>query len=294
MSGVFLCLGRSGQVATALAQAATRREIDLVCFGRGDVNLSERGAVADLIARLNPSVVFNAAAYTQVDKAETEEQAAYDLNATMPGEAANAAATIGAKFLHLSTDYVFAGDKTGPYLENDPTGPMGAYGRTKLAGELAVLAANPKAFVLRTAWVYSATGSNFVKTMLRLAATRPELGVVGDQRGCPTFADDIAEAMFNLAASQGPGGLFHLTASGNATWAEFATAIFEQSAKLGGPTASVKAITSADYPTPAKRPANSELSGEKLRQTHDISLPEWRDGLQRCLEQIKESAWRVS
>jgi dTDP-4-dehydrorhamnose reductase len=294
MSAGLLCLGQSGQVASSLREIAKVRSSDLVCVGRDELDLSAKGAVADLIGRIKPKVIFNAAAYTMVDKAEMDEQAAFDLNAAMPGEAAQAAREIGAQFLHLSTDYVFAGDKVGPYKEDDPTAPMGAYGRTKLAGELAVRSVYPEAVILRTAWVYSKTGTNFVKTMLRHASTRPELTVVGDQRGCPTFADDIANAMMALANRHAQGGLFHLTAAGSATWAEFATAIFEGSAQLGGPSAEVRVITSAEYPTPAKRPANSELSGQKLASTFGLSLPHWRDGLKRCLQQIKETGWRVS
>jgi len=196
---------------------------------------------------------------------------------------ARAAARLGVPLVHISTDYVFPGDKPTPYLESDSTGPTGVYGASKLAGEDAVLASGADVAILRTAWVYSPFGANFAKTMLRLATTRDEVSVVADQHGCPTSALDLADAAMtvaaNLAASADPGlrGLFHATGAGEGSWADFAEAIFAASAIAGGPSASVRHIPSSEYPTPAQRPANSRLDCTRLATTHGVRLPEWRD-----------------
>jgi dTDP-4-dehydrorhamnose reductase len=220
-----------------------------------------------------------------VDKAESERDLAFAINATGAGAVARAAQRLGVPVVHVSTDYVFAGDKGEAYVEDDATGPTGVYGASKLAGEQAVMASGADAAILRTAWVYSPFGANFVKTMLRVAGTRDELAVVDDQRGCPTNALDLADACIavarHLAGGDDPAqrGVFHATGSGEGTWADFAEAIFAASAAVGGPVARVKRITTAEYPTPAKRPANSRLSGEKLEAAHGVRLPDWQTSL---------------
>ena len=243
--------------------------------------------------RRAPDLVVNAAAYTAVDKAEQEPAAAHAINALGAGATAEAAAGLGIPVIQVSTDYVFDGAKPDPYTEDDPTGPLGSYGRSKLEGEAAVAAANPRHVILRTAWVYAPYGQNFVRTMLRLAATRPELGVVADQHGCPTAARDIAATILGVAAQllthpddKARRGVFHMAAQGEAVWADVAEAIFGRSAALGGPSATVRRITTADYPTPARRPANSRLDCSKLQRLYGIALPPWRVSLESCVERL--------
>ena len=203
-----------------------------------------------------------------------------------------AAARLGLPLLHISTDYVFAGTASRAYTEDDPTGPQGVYGASKLAGEVAVLAAHANAVVLRTAWVISPFGANFVKTMLRLAETREELGVVGDQFGNPTSALAMADALLAIAAnlldSKDPAlrGTFHLAGSGDTTWSGLAEAVFARSAALGGPTARVRPITTSEYPTPASRPANSRLDCAKLQQIHNVRLPDWQTSLDETVARL--------
>jgi dTDP-4-dehydrorhamnose reductase len=194
-------------------------------------------------------------------------------------------------FVHISTDYVFDGSKTGPYIETDPRAPLGVYGASKAKGEEAIAAAGGDDAIVRTAWVYSAFGANFVKTMLRLASTRDELGVVGDQHGCPTWAQDVAKATLLLSQRLVEGdaaakGLFHAAGAGDASWADFAQAIFTGSAARGGPTARVKPITTADYPTPARRPANSRLACDRLQGVLGWRPGPWRDSLSSCLDEL--------
>jgi dTDP-4-dehydrorhamnose reductase len=289
-----LCLGRSGQVAQALSRAgAAASDITLETAGRERADLSVPGEGARLVREVAPDVVINAAAWTAVDAAETHEAEARRLNALAPGELAAAARDVGARFITLSTDYVFDGSKDGPWLESDPVGPVSAYGRTKLEGEQLTLASDPEALVLRTAWVYGPIGQNFVRTMLRLAAARDELRVVADQTGNPTSADDIAEAVLCLArlarSGEVGGGIYHMAGRGETDWAGFARAILSASGRLGGPTAHVVPITTADYPTPARRPANSRLDCSKLQCIAGISLAHWSDSLGRCMATIAAS-----
>ncbi len=229
-----------------------------------------------------PNVIVSAAAYTAVDKAESDEEAATVINGIAPGKIAEVAAALGVPVIHLSTDYVFDGSKSSPYLESDPVAPIGAYGRSKLAGEQAVAAATTNHAILRTAWVYSPFGKNFLKTMLKLAETRDSLNVVDDQIGNPTSSLDIADAVLtvasNLLASDDPAlrGTFHMTGAGEASWADFAVEIFARSAQVDGVTAEVGRILSSAYPTPAKRPANSRLDCSLLEARHGAKLPDWR------------------
>ncbi|WP_102957974.1 dTDP-4-dehydrorhamnose reductase [Mangrovicella endophytica] len=284
-----LVTGTAGQVSQSL-QALSSPEIEIVAVGRPRLDLADPASVAAAIEDVQPHAVVNAAAYTAVDKAESDETAAFAVNRDGAGAVAAAAAAGGIPIVHLSTDYVFPGDKTEPYQEADIVGPTSVYGRSKLAGEQAVAAANPAHVILRTAWVYSPYGANFVKTMLRLAADRDTVRVVADQQGTPTHAGDIAAAIAivlqQIAADpQGSSwrGVFHMTGSGETSWAGFAEAIFAASRGLGGPSAVVQPITTAEYPTPARRPANSRLSNARFRSTFGHSLPDWQDGTRRCV-----------
>lgn len=279
--------GRAGQVAMALAERAAAAGHVVVPLARPafDLAATDEAAMYAQLADAACDVVVSAAAYTAVDRAETEPELAFAINAAGPERLARATAALGLPLLHLSTDYVFAGDGSRPWREDDPTGPQGVYGASKLAGEQAVLAAHPGAAILRTAWVYSPFGANFVKTMLRLAQTREDVGVVADQFGNPTSAFDIADAVLAVAGrleqDRDPalGGVFHMAGGGDAHWAALAEAVFAESAALGGPSARVRPIATADYPTPARRPANSRLDCTKLEQVHGVRLPPWRQSL---------------
>ncbi|MBO0905054.1 dTDP-4-dehydrorhamnose reductase [Jiella sonneratiae] len=291
----ILVTGRDGQVARCLADLADDRHA-ITCLGRPELDLTDRASVEAAIAHLAPAIVVNPAAYTAVDKAESEREAAFAVNAAGAENVAAAAAAAGIPIVHLSTDYVFAGDKDGPYVESDATGPTGVYGASKLEGERLVLAANPKAVVLRTAWVYSPYGNNFLKTMLRVATDRDVLRVVADQRGTPTYAPDIAAgilAVCDRLAAEPEGvspGTYHMVASGETTWAGFAEAIFAASKARGGPFAAVEKIATADYPTPARRPANSRLDPTRFQTVFGHALPEWKGGVDRCLSALAASA----
>lgn len=289
----ILVIGRNGQLARALVRRAGARGVKVRVLGRPELDLVHADTIAAQITAQRPSVVINAAAYTAVDKAEDEPARAQAVNAEAAGAIARGAAEAGAAVIQVSTDYVFAGDKTSPYVETDPTGPTGVYGASKLAGEELVLAANPRAIVMRTAWVFDASGANFVRTMLRVAKSRPEVGVVADQRGCPTFADDLADAVLAVAARPERVGIYHCAGAGEISWAGFAEEIFAQSARRGGPSASVKHIGTSDYPTRAKRPANSRLDCAKLAADYGVVMRPWRDALGACLDQIAADGWRV-
>ncbi|MCQ8184171.1 dTDP-4-dehydrorhamnose reductase [Parvularcula maris] len=278
----ILVAGRSGQVAQSLAEAAADRPgMELVCLGRPDLDIADLDSVKKAFAAHAPDLVINAAAYTAVDQAETDRDEAYAGNEGGPKNLAEAASAAGVPLFHISTDYVFDGEGTEPYEETDPVSPLGVYGSSKLAGEEAVLKAHEQAAIFRTAWVYGVYGKNFLKTMLRLAADRDELGVVADQRGAPTSSHDIAKGLLDVAEAWLGGkverGIYHMTAGGEAVWADFAEAIFEESAAQGGPSATIRRIPSSEFPTPAKRPSYSVLSSDKLAATYDVRLPHWRD-----------------
>jgi dTDP-4-dehydrorhamnose reductase len=274
----------------SLEERARGTGVQIVAIGRPDLDLAAPAeAISDALAAIRPDAIISAAAYTQVDKAESEPDLAFAVNESGARALAKAARELGVPIVHLSTDYVFDGSMPDPYVETDPTGPTGVYGASKLAGEHAVVEEQPNSAILRTAWVYSPFGSNFVKTMLRLAETRDEIGVVGDQVGNPTSALDIADAIIavtrNLIVNPEPQlrGIFHMTGVGSTSWAGFAEAIFVCSAELGGPSARVKRIGTADYPTPAKRPANSRLDCSKLAATHGVRLPDWHESLKQVV-----------
>ncbi len=285
--------GKDGQIVSALKEpAAAEDDIELVTIGRPEFDLAQPGTIEEAIRHADPDVIISAAAYTAVDKAEAEADLAQVINGAAPGELARVARLLNVPLLHLSTDYVFDGTKDSPYTEEDPTGPVSAYGRSKLAGEHAIAAATDNYVILRTAWVYSPFGSNFVKTMLRLAETRDRLDIVADQRGCPTYALEIAHVLLLIArqvvTDPDPTlrGIFHLTAPNDASWAEFAEAILTGLEKRTGRHVTVNPIPSSQYPTPARRPANSRLSGEKLLEIFGLQLDPWRISLDSCLDRL--------
>ncbi len=289
----ILVTGIKGQVVRSLVEtAAGRDDIELLPIGLPEFDLAATEKIAPAIEALRPDVILSVAAYTAVDAAESDEATALAVNGTAVGEIGKAAARLNVPVVHLSTDYVFSGDKPAPYVETDPTGPLSAYGRTKLAGELALAAATPNHAILRTAWVYSPFGKNFVKTMLRLGETRDRVGVVADQVGSPTSALDIADGLLmvadNLIASSDPAlcGIFHMTGRGEASWAGFAAEIFRLSAALGGKPVTVDPIPTSAYPTPAKRPANSRLDCGKLERLHGVRLPDWQHSTELVVRRL--------
>ena len=283
--------GSRGQVAASLVERAGPG-FEVIALGRPEFELADRGAVVAGLEAARPDVIVNAAAYTAVDKAEAEEALAFMVNGEGAGHVAEAAARLGVPLLQLSTDYVFDGALDRPYREDDSTGPTGAYGRSKLAGEKEVARRCPNSVILRTAWVYSPFGANFVRTMLRLNETRDEVGVVADQRGNPTSALDIADALIAIAArvkdDSAPQlrGIFHMTGAGEATWADLAQVVFQEAEARGRRSTRVKPIATADYPTPALRPANSRLDNEKLGRVYGLRLPEWRQSVAVCCARL--------
>ncbi|WP_414475843.1 dTDP-4-dehydrorhamnose reductase [Microvirga sp. M2] len=286
----IIVIGREGQVARAMAERASSHRAETLLLGRPELDLAEPSAIEDILRRAGGDLIVNAAAYTAVDQAEAEPGAAEAVNAIGAGALAGAARSMGMPFIQLSTDYVFDGTLSRPYREDDAVHPLGAYGRSKLLGEKAVAAATDDHVILRTAWIYSPFGRNFVRTMLRLAADRDEIGVVADQIGSPTSALDLADGIYGVARNllENPResklrGVFNMAGSGFASWAEFATEIFAVSARLGGPFARVRPLSTADYPTPAKRPGNSRLDCATLEAIHGIRLPVWRASLEPCL-----------
>lgn len=286
--------GKNGQVVSAL-QALAGPGLEIVALGRPELDLARPDTVFKALRDAKPDVVVSAAAYTAVDKAESEPDIAFAVNRDGAKAVARAANDIGVPVIHISTDYVFDGTKTTAYVENDPTGPASVYGRSKLEGEQAVSESTDNYAVLRTAWVYSEYGSNFVKTMLRLSESRDEINVVADQFGCPTSANDIAIAIVSiarkLATDPAPHlrGVFHMSGTGETNWAGFAKQIFAFSAKNGGKSIVVNDITTAQYPTPARRPANSRLDCCKLEEVYGIRLPEWQTSTRAVMAALAQS-----
>ncbi|MGE0531959.1 MAG: dTDP-4-dehydrorhamnose reductase [Hyphomonadaceae bacterium] len=287
----ILVIGKQGQVARALMRRAAAHNLEVQLLGRPEFDLERVDAAA--IAAHRPQVVINAAAYTAVDRAESEAGRAFLINAIAAEAVAAAAASVHARVIQVSTDYVFSGEKTEPYVETDATEPATIYGQSKLAGERGALKANPSATIVRTAWVYDASGANFVRTMLRLAKSRSQLNVVADQRGCPTFADDLADALLKVATKGGSAGIYHAAGAGDVSWAEFAQEIFAQSAARGGPSAQISAISGSEYPTAARRPTNSRLDCGKFAQDYGVRLRPWREALAQCLDEMAAGGWRV-
>jgi len=288
-----LVTGREGQVVRALLErGAAVPGLELIAAGRPELDLAVPGSAAAAVRRIEPEVVISAAAYTAVDQAEDEPELAERVNGEAPGELAGAAREVGARIIHLSTDYVFDGRKPEPYREDDPTGPIGAYGRSKLLGEERVRAANPDHLILRTAWVYSPWGKNFVKTMMALARTRDEVNVVADQQGNPTSALDIADGLLAILANWqagGPTGLegtFHLAGSGQTHWCGLAAHVFAECERLGEATARACPIATADFPTKAARPANSMLDSSRLAKAFGYSAPPWQHSVTHVVERL--------
>jgi dTDP-4-dehydrorhamnose reductase len=271
--------------------------MSIAAVERPDLDLAKPDTIEAAIARASPALVVNAAAYTAVDQAESDAATAHAVNAEGAGAVAAVCEKLRIPIIHISTDYVFDGRKQGPYVESDPTSPIGAYGRSKLEGEHRVAAACRRHLILRTSWLYSPFGLNFVKTMLRLAEARTEIAVVDDQVGNPTYAPHLAEAVLDIARrlhaepqSDCQWGVYHAAGSGSTTWRGFAEAIFRCSRDLGGRSARVRAITTAEYTTPARRPANSQLDCTKLERVFGIKLPSWKVGTQDCIIRLVERA----
>ncbi|SDY47812.1 dTDP-4-dehydrorhamnose reductase [Jannaschia faecimaris] len=286
----ILVFGRTGQVATELVQQAETPAFETmkpIFMGREAADLTNPEACAEAITGSDWDAVINAAAYTAVDAAETDEATAQLVNGTAPAAMARACADAGIPLVHISTDYVFDGSGTNPWRPGDATGPLGAYGRSKLAGEQGLRAASGPHAILRTAWVFSANGTNFVKTMLRLGDERDALSIVADQVGGPTPAADIAAACLtlagNLASGAGPSGTYHFAGTPDITWADFARAIFAKS----GIRCAVTDISTSAFPTAAARPANSRLDCSDITRDHGIARPDWDAGLNRVLATLR-------
>ena len=284
----LLVFGHTGQVARELARACPA-DWQMQTLDRADADLSDPAACAQAVRDHDADAVINAAAYTAVDRAETEPELAQVINAEAPAAMAKAAAERGVPLIHLSTDYVFDGSGATARVPDAAVGPLGAYGRSKLAGEIAVRAAGGVSAILRTSWVFSAHGSNFVKTMLRLGAARDEISVVADQIGGPTPASAIAEAVLTIARrlheGSAPGGTWHFSGAPDVSWADFARAILAQA----GLACTVRDIATSAYPTPARRPANSRLDSTSFAATFGVARPDWHAGLAQVVRELRQA-----
>jgi len=290
----LLIIGCNGQLGWELCRQAKEQGLGLIPLDLPDFDITHQSAVYSNVTRSHANLVVNAAAYTAVDKAELEQDAAFAVNRDGPSYLATACAEIGIPLIHISTDYVFDGSKNGPYLESDPVSPLGIYGKSKAGGEEEIRKRLKKNIIIRTAWLYGVHGNNFVKTMLRLGKERKEIRVVDDQYGCPTYAADLAEAILTIASLIEKGeniswGTYHYCGRGNTTWYGFASKIFEiakeyESLKIE----MLKPITTEEYPTPAQRPKNSIMDCSSLKQNFNISPPEWQDSLEVMLQRLFE------
>jgi len=283
---ILIC-GRHGQVAHALQQRLAGLG-ELIVAGREQLDLAQPVQIRQQIQRLRPDLIINAAAYTAVDQAAQEPEQAFAVNAIAPGVLAEQALELDIPLIHYSTDYVFDGTKTSPYLESDPTHPLNVYGASKLAGEHAITRVGGQHLILRTSWVYSTHGRNFLLTMQRLLSEKPELRVVCDQKGAPTWAGTIADSTLALiqrwqAGQAGAWGTYHLSAEGETSWFGFAQAIAQALQAQGKPCADLIPIASSDYPTPVLRPLNSRLDCRHLQQQWGVSQPDWQTALRECL-----------
>ncbi len=284
---IIAIAGSTGQVALALLRQATGRNVKVLAAGRPKLDLAEAASIEAFLNEARPNLVINAAAYTTVDKAESEPDLAYAVNSQGPEILALGCAKRSIPLIHISTDYVFDGTKTSPYEEDDTSAPLGVYGRSKADGEHAVRSLNPKHLIVRTSWVYGPDGANFLKTMLRLAAEREEISVVGDQHGAPTRADDFAANLLDVSESllkssnETRWGTYHLAGGGQTTWHGFAAKIFEHAAAKGFKNPRLKQIATSDYPTPARRPAYSVLNQAKISKSFGVRMPDWSDSLAR-------------
>ena len=286
-------IGASGQVARALRDVADKRGTNLVCAGRETADICDASQIKRFLIETRPSIVVNAAAYTAVDKAQTDFETALSVNVEGSATVATFSKWMNIPLIHISTDYVFDGLKTTPYLEDDARKPLSVYGWSKSDGEDAVRAALAQHIIVRTAWVYSTFGSNFVKTMLRLGAERDVVRVIADQHGTPTSAEDLAGALLDVAqrvhldSDAAPWGTYHLTGAGQTTWHGLAAEIFRLSAEAGHKVPRVEAITTAEYPLPAARPAYGVLDNAKIRTAFGIKLPPWQESLAVCVRQLQ-------
>jgi dTDP-4-dehydrorhamnose reductase len=285
-----LVTGCHGQVGIELMALAKAYGHEVIGFDHDTLDITDEQAVQACMQKEQPDVLINAAAYTAVDKAEEDKSTAKAVNATAVGYLAQACKALDIPLVHISTDYVFDGSKEGAYVELDAISPLGIYGGTKLEGEALVQRECEKYYIFRTSWVFSAHGNNFVKTMLRLGAEREELGIVADQRGKPTSAREIARVIYEaLASHKNDWGIYHLAQPNAVTWFDFAQNIFNEAKQQGLPlrVKRVNAITTADFPTPAKRPGNSELDCNKLEITFDLELKPWRESLAEVIKDLK-------
>jgi len=296
MSKKILVTGANGQVGMELQQLAPKYpDFNFVFTTREQLPLNDVTSIDRVISQQHPQYLINCAAYTAVDKAESEKDLAHAVNATAPGIMGAACKKSNVQFIHVSTDYVFNGNGTSPYKEDDKTDPVNYYGASKLEGEKMVIENDPSAIIVRTAWVYSEFGKNFVKTMIRLMADKEQIGVVSDQYGTPTYAADLAEAIMKIISTfENPthraslttySGIYHFSNEGQITWYDFALAIKE----LTGSNCRVNAIPTAEYPTPAKRPGYSVLNKTKIRDTFNIPIKDWKASLKMCLDKIKNA-----
>ncbi|WP_459618465.1 dTDP-4-dehydrorhamnose reductase [Bordetella sp. 2513F-2] len=297
----ILITGKNGQLGFEL-QRSMAVVGEVVAADRSRCDLADPGSIRACVRAERPDVILNAAAYTAVDKAETETDLAMRVNGEGPGVLAQEAAELGALLVHYSTDYVYDGAKPAPYVEDDPTGPQSAYGRTKLAGEEAIRAAYARHLILRTSWVFGAHGANFLKTILRLVRQRDSLGIVADQSGAPTGAALIADVTAHLVARHAqataggqadfPYGTYHLAAGGEATWHQYACLVASLAAQAGiaikATPENIRPIATSEYPLPAPRPANSRLDTGKLRATFGLALPDWQAGVRQAMQLITE------
>lgn len=289
----LLIAGWQGQIARALVELALGRdEIDALSVGRPALDLCTPSSIKSTLVGDQPDIMINTAAYTAVDQAESEPDAVFQLNCAGAEAFSAAAAKRDIPIIHLSTDYVFDGTKQAPYTEDDTPAPQTVYGRSKLASESAVAKANPRHVILRTSWVHSPYGRNFVKTMLGQAETRARIDVVDDQVGSPTYALHLAHAILDIAAqispdqNTAPWGLYHAANTGGVSWCGFAAHVFAISQKHGGPTAEVSPIASEDYPTIAPRLANARLDSSRLADTFGIQMPDWTHGVDQCVQRV--------
>lgn len=287
----ILVTGAGGQLGTELQRCAWPEGYEIVAIDVADLDLTDIAAIAAKVAEREWAAVINGAAYTAVDKAESDLVTAWAVNAMAPAAFGEACAKANIPLVQVSTDYVFAGDKQGAWEVDDPVAPLGVYGASKLGGELAVRTSGARHVIVRTAWVVSAHGNNFVKTMLRVGAEHKELRVVDDQRGSPTSAADLAQALMKITVglvedASATTGTYHFSNAGETSWAGFATEIFRQSSARGGASASVAPITTAEYPTPAQRPANSLLSHAAIRAAYGIEPRAWQNALGDILDEL--------
>lgn len=295
----ILLTGVNGQVGHALQQKLSHYQV--FALNREQLDLSDKDAIRRVVQAVKPDLIINPAAYTAVDKAESEPDLAYAINAIAPQILAEEATKLNAALIHFSTDYVYDGSKKVDYVETDAVNPLSIYGKSKLAGEKAIEAVNLPHLILRTSWVYGAYGKNFLKTIIRLAGERENLRIVADQFGAPTSSESIADAVTELLNAWQPGqesqtGVYHFTNQGRTSWHGFSREIVREYNRLAAiknwnllkaEVENIEAITTADYPTPAARPANSTLSNHKLQQTFDVMLPSWEQGLQNVVQSLK-------